>query len=113
MESDLSESDRLRKLQEETLSKLRLECSNVETKNIEKERYPRIRARIRTGVWAQTLGLPDGPRPNSYVLIRNPKKDKTIEEFKEGTSNLKKHLEELEIKLESGWFSQIWLVSRS
>ena len=43
MESDLSESDRLRKLQEETLSKLRLECSNVETKNIEKERYPRIR----------------------------------------------------------------------
>ena len=36
----------------------------------------------------------------------NPEKDKTIEEFKEGTSNLKKHLEELEIKLESGWFSE-------
>merc|ERR1711953_547512 len=63
MESDLSESDKLRKLQEETLSRIRLECSNVEAKNIEK--------------------------------------DKTIEEFKEGTTNLKKHLEELEIKLES------------
>jgi len=37
----------------------------------------------------------------------NPEKDKTIEEFKEGTTNLKKHLEELEIKLESGWFSEI------
>ena len=37
----------------------------------------------------------------------SPDKDKTIEEFKEGTSNLKKHLEELEIKLESGWFSEI------
>ena len=61
-------------------------------------------ARIRTGVWGPIRSLPDGPRPNSYVLIRNTKKDKTIEEFKEGTSNLKKHLEELEIKLESGWF---------
>ena len=37
MESDLSESDKLRKLQEETLSRIRLECSNVEAKNIEKE----------------------------------------------------------------------------
>jgi len=37
----------------------------------------------------------------------NPEKDKTIEEFKEGTTNLKNHLEELEIKLESGWFSEI------
>merc|ERR1712137_30760 len=63
MENDLSESDKLRKLQEETLSRLRVECSNVELKNIEK--------------------------------------DKTIEEFKEGTSNLKKHLEELEDKLDS------------
>merc|ERR1711917_2606 len=63
MENDLSESDKLRKLQEETLSRIRLECSNVEAKNIEK--------------------------------------DKTIEEFKEGTTNLKNHLEELEIKLES------------
>merc|ERR1712131_347258 len=58
-----SESDKLRKLQEETLSRLRVECSNVELKNIEK--------------------------------------DKSIEEFKEGTSNLKKHLEELEDKLDS------------
>ena len=40
MENDLSESDKLRKLQEETLSRLRVECSNVELKNIEKERYP-------------------------------------------------------------------------
>jgi len=37
MENDLSESDKLRKLQEETLSRIRLECSNVEAKNIEKE----------------------------------------------------------------------------
>ena len=37
MESDLSESDKLRKLQEETLSRIRLECSNVEAKNIEKD----------------------------------------------------------------------------
>ena len=37
MESDLSESDKLRKVQEETLSRIRLECSNVEAKNIEKE----------------------------------------------------------------------------
>merc|ERR1712131_480091 len=53
---------KLRKLQEETLSRLRVECSNVELKNIEK--------------------------------------DKSIEEFKEGTSNLKKHLEELKDKRE-------------
>ena len=37
MENDLAESDKLRKLQEETLSRIRLECSNVEAKNIEKE----------------------------------------------------------------------------
>ena len=48
----------------------------------------------------------DGSRPHSD-RTRNPKQDKTIEEFKEGTSNLKKHLEELEIKLESGWFSNL------
>ena len=101
MENDLSESDKLRKLQEETLSRIRLECSNVEAKNIEKEQGSTGQAQLPGSpftVWERPL---------------NPEKDKTIEEFKEGTSNLKKHLEELEIKLESGWFSQIWLVSRS
>ena len=90
MESDLSESDKLRKLQEETLSRIRLECSNVEAKNIEKEQG----STGRTSPFAMNDGL------------LSPDKDKTIEEFKEGTSNLKKHLEELEIKLESGWFSE-------
>ena len=51
-------------------------------------------------------GRTDGSRPHSD-RTRNPKQDKTIEEFKEGTLNLKKHLEELEIKLESGWFSNL------
>ena len=49
-------------------------------------------------------------RTSPFTIIDgplSPEKDKTIEEFKEGTSNLKKHLEELEIKLESGWFSEI------
>ena len=98
MESDLSESDKLRKLQEETLSRIRLECSNVEAKNIEKE---------------QGFAGPGWTSPSTTKDNRplNPEKDKTIEEFKEGTTNLKKHLEELEIKLESGWFSEIWLVS--
>merc|ERR1711868_344957 len=59
MEDDLSESDKLRKLQEETLSRIRLECSNVEAKSIEK--------------------------------------DKTIEEFKEGTSNLKNCMAQVEV----------------